>query len=235
MKIQGWVLDRIELSFIVMKNNFFNLILPLFIFNFIFFGVIYLFFINYVSWVIWNLSNINSESILHIVYSAEWILVIAILMFLFLLYAIMYIPVLLATIRIIHKWFINDDISLKECIQFWFVNILNSFRTYWYIFKYIYLLPAILFILWGIWFNTEYLFELNSDELRYISIWLMILSFIIFIIFSIYRGLKTTFVIYSATSQESFTQENFNLNIKITNNNLLRILWNLLLVWFIIW
>lgn len=235
MNIQAWVLDRIETTFILMKNNLLNTILPLFIFNYLFFGIIYLFFINYVSWIIWNLSDFNWWSIFQLIYSAEWVLVIAILMFLFLLYAILYIPILLATIRIIHKSFINEDIILTECVQFWFSNILNSFKTYWYIFKYIYLLPAILFIIWGILFNLWYFLEIENDLLNKLSIWLMICAFILFIMFAIYRWLKANFVLYSATSQESFTQENFNLNIKITDSNLLRILWNLILVWFIIW
>ena len=238
MLIQEGVLDRIELSFIVMKNNFLHLILPLFIFNYIFFWFLYLFFMNFIMWLLWNINTADFTSIISVLYSAQWVLIISILMFMFLLYTILYIPILLATIRIIHKSFLNEKINLKEDILFGFKNISNSFRTYWFIFKYVYLIPAILFIIWGVWFNIWYLFDFEWNIwtiLNSISIFIMIFSMILFIVFSIYRWLRASFSLYSATSQESFTQDNFDLNLKITKNNLLRILWNLILIWFIVW
>jgi hypothetical protein len=52
----------------------------------------------------------------------------------------------------------------------------------------------------------------------------MSLSFGLFLVFSIYRGLKASFVVYSAVNNEEFTQEDFDKNIKTTDNQLLRIL-----------
>lgn len=235
MNIQEWALDRIEQSFDFMKKNFIKLILPLFIYNFIFFWVIYLFVMNYISWFIWNLGDFNSEWLLQILYSAEWVLVIAIMMFLWLLNALLYIPIFIASIRSIHQAAMQENITMNENIVFWFKNILNSFSTYWYIFKYIYLIPAIIFIIWWIWFNLIYFLKLENELLKNISIWFMIIAFILFIIFSIYRWLKAKFVLYSAISNESFTQNDFNLNIKITKNNLLRIFGNFILLWMILW
>lgn len=235
MNIQEWALDRIEQSFDFMKKNFIKLILPLFIYNFIFFWVIYLFVMNYISWFIWNLGDFNSEWLLQILYSAEWVLVIAIMMFLWLLNALLYIPIFIASIRSIHQAAMQGNITMNENIVFWFKNILNSFSTYWYIFKYIYLIPAIIFIIWWIWFNLIYFLKLENELLKNISIWFMIIAFILFIIFSIYRWLKAKFVLYSAISNESFTQKDFDLNIKITKNNLWRIFWNFFLLWMILW
>jgi hypothetical protein len=52
----------------------------------------------------------------------------------------------------------------------------------------------------------------------------MSLSFVLFLVFSIYRGLKASFVLYSAVSNEKFTQEDFDKSIKTTDNQLWRIL-----------
>lgn len=229
------IFDRIEQSFDFMKTNFIKLILPLFIYNFIFFWVIYLFVMNYISLIIWWLWDFSWDTLLQIIYSAEWILVIAIMMFLGLLNALLYIPLFIASIRSIHQAAMQETITMNENVIFWFKNILNSFSTYWYIFKYIYLIPAIFFIIWWIWFNLIYFLKLENELLKNISIGLMIIAFILFIIFSIYRWLQATFVLYSAISNESFTQNDFDLNIKITKNNLLRIFWNFILLWFILW
>lgn len=238
MNIQAGVLDRVETTFFLMKNNFIKMILPLFVLNFIFFGFLYLIFINYIVQIISWFDTWNYNDLFQVLYSPQWVLIVSILMFMWLLYAILYLPVLLTTIRIINKTFLKESVNLEENIYFWFKNILNSFTTYWLIFKYVYLIPAILFIIWGIWFNIWYLFEIEWnlwDVFNNISIGFMILWFILFIIFSIYRGLKVTFAIHSAVSQEEFTQNNFNLSKQITDLNLLRILWNFVLVWFIVW
>lgn len=238
MNIQAWVLDRVETTFFLMKKNFVKMILPLFVFNFIFFGFLYLVFINYIVKIMSWFDAWNYNDIFQIIYSSQWVLVISILIFMWLLYALLYLPILLTTIRIINKTFLNESIDLEENVYFWFKNILNSFSTYWFIFKYVYLLPAIIFIIWGIWFNVWYILEFESniwEVLNNISIGFMVFWFILFLIFSVYRGLKVTFAIYSAVSKEEFTQKNFDLNKQITDNNLLRILWNLILVWFIIW
>jgi len=231
------IFDRISQSVSFMKIHFIKLVLPLFIYNFLFFWVIYLFFINYVSWIIWGLSDFSWESFLSILYSVEGVLIIAIMMFLLLLNALLYIPFLLASIKSIDQAAMWEEIKMKENIIYGFINILNSFRTYWYIFKYIYLLPAWIFIVWGILFNLLHILEITWtlwDLLDKVSMILMSLSFVLFLVFSIYRGLKASFVLYSAVSNEKFTQEDFNKSIKTTNNQLWRILWNFLLIWFIV-
>lgn len=238
LKPKSEIFDRIDQSFHLIRNNLFRLIFPLFILNFLFFWVWYLLVINYITWIIWGLDRFDSDNLLGILYSAEWVLVITVALFLWLLYAILYIPFLLATIRLIHLAACDERLDIKENIIFWFKNILNSFSTYWYIFQYIYLIPALIFIVWGLGFNISYFLELNWniwDILKTSSISLMSIAFLLFIIFAIYRGLKATFVLYSAVSNNQFTQNNFNKNLKITDNNLLRILWNFLLIWFILW
>lgn len=62
----------------------------------------------------------------------------------------------------------------------------------------------------------------------------MIFWWILFIVFSIYRGLKSTFPIYSAVNNDSFTKEDFSNAINITHNNWWRILWNFILIWLTI-
>lgn len=238
MNLPEGVLDRIEYSFSIFKRNFFKIIAPFFIFNFIFFWFIYLIFINYIVWIIWNINFELYDNFLSIVYSTQWVLFISIILFLFLLNVFLYIPIILATINITHKTYLNEKVSLEESILFGFGNIFNAFKTYWYMFKYIYLLPAILFIVWWILFNVIFIWDIQGDTwdiLKQISIFLMIFSFLLFIVFSIYRWLRASFVLYSATSKEEFTQNNFNLNLRITKGKLWRILWNFLLIGFIVW
>jgi hypothetical protein len=52
----------------------------------------------------------------------------------------------------------------------------------------------------------------------------MIISLITFIIFSIYRGTKAMFALYSAVDKNKYSKINFLHSVKITNDNWWRIL-----------
>lgn len=63
----------------------------------------------------------------------------------------------------------------------------------------------------------------------------MILSLFLFLIFALYRWIKAIFALYSAIDMNEFTKINFTHSITVTDNNWLRILWNFMLVWIIVW
>ena len=152
---------------------------------------------------------------------------------LYIIYLMFYVVLLLWFLKSIRQVVKLEKITIIDNLKYWVLNFSNSMKTYWYIFAYIALIPSILFIVGWILFNIPY-FISGLDFIE--SIWgaIIVLSLIIFIIFAIYRWLKSTFSLYSAVNENSFTKENFTFSIKITDFNWMRIFWNFLLVWIII-
>jgi hypothetical protein len=161
------------------------------------------------------------------------VMIIIITSILFILYLLLYIPVFIWLIKSINQSVINEKINMFENIKFWFSKLLSSFKTYWYIFAYVALIPAIIFIIWWLLLNLSFYFD-NLIFLKSIWVFLMIISLIIFIFFTIYRWIKTRFSLISAVTYDEFDKNNFLNSIKITNNNWWRIVWNILLIWIIV-
>lgn len=231
------VLDRIEQTFELFKNNFIQLLLPIFIYTFfsftIFISIFTLLLVNY-----WKefLSTLNKNNVFEnfewFFYSPEIIIWITIWMILVILYVTLYIPFILATVKWIKQAYNWEKVTTYVNIKYWFQNILNIFRTYWFIFAYVALIPALIWIVWGLLF----IYWWQYQDSNFSRIWAIITSIwlVLFFIFSIYRWVKSSFSIYSAIDKNSYTKENFNSSINITTNNWWRIVWNLMLIWFIL-
>jgi len=233
MNIRESVSDRLSDSLVFFKNNFNNLFLPFFIYNFISITIIWTilqyYFINSLAWIN-DYSSLDTFSFLNNSVVVIWIVVGT---FLFILYLIAYVFVLIWLLKSIKQWINWKDINIIENLKYWFLNFWNSMKTYWYVFVYVAMIPALLFILWGVLFNLSYYLD-NISFLSSLGWWLMIISAMLFVFFSIYRWTKAKFALYSAVDNEEFTRENFNNSIKYTDNNWWRIIWNYLLVWILI-
>ena len=130
----------------------------------------------------------------------------------------------------------GKKVTIIDNIIWWGKNLFQSFYTYRYIFAYIYLFPAIIFICWWILFNVNALFLdewIYSEVVNKLSIAALMFWFFVAIVSAIYKWFRTTFSLYNAVRDESFTKENFIQSVKITKNNWWRIVWNFILVWFI--
>lgn len=233
MEIKAWVLDRIWQSFKLLKNNFLWLFLPFFLYNFV--SIV-------IAWTISKYYTMSSFSwmddmkgldLFEFLNNSSIVIWITVWITLYIIYLIFYVVVLLWFLKSLKQVVNWKKISILDNLKYWVINFSNSMKTYWHIFAYIALIPSILFIVWWILFNLPY-FISGLDFIK--SIWgaIIVLSLIIFIIFAIYRWLKSTFSLYSAVNDDSFTKENFTFSIKITDYNWMRIFWNFLLIWIII-
>jgi len=235
MNPMPWVLDRIEQTFKIFKDGVLFLIIPLFIYNFLSFFIwivifLYIFFWWYFDFI---LSNPDYSAISSYLSSPKFIFLIALFSFLFLLYSLLYIPFYIYTIKTIKNLYNWENIDIKSNFKYWISNFLTIMKTYWFVFSYVALLPALIFILWWWIFNISYFLWLWED-IQKIWMFTMIFWSIFFLIFLIYRGLKVKFSIISAVDNDNYTKENFNHSINKTDDNWWRILWNLLIIWIII-
>ena len=201
------VLDRIEQSFILLKQNFVELFLPIFLYKLIsivLFGSIaaYYFFRN-----VWKISD-NSLDFFSSLNDPFIVLSIAIGIFLFLLYLLLYIPIFLWLIHSIKQAYNWDVVTGKQNILYWFSRFSDSMKTYWYIFSYVALLPAIIFIIGGLLFNAGFYFSWFESG-KYIGGAIMVFSWVLFLVFALYRGIKSSFSLFSAVDRDTFTKNNF--------------------------
>lgn len=233
-----WVLDRIEQSFEVFKNNFLNIFAPMVIYNFItsivIWNIIYYYWISFFDFnSIWNSSDIN-KMMADAFGSTSFVIGVNIFIILILLKLIFVVVFIIATIKWVkqsYEW--TTYISYIDNIKYWFKNLSNSFKTYWYMFVYVALLPSILLIIWWILFISWKV--INIDILLNIWTFIFWFSVILLLFFAIYRWFKTTFSIPSAVDHDEYNQSNFDNSVLITNNNWLRIVWNFILLSIIIW
>lgn len=221
------VFDRIEQSFIFMKNNFASLVIPYLIF---YIGVFFLFKVIWMILLWW----FNATHI----YSSWNINLVAIILLLTVLYLTLEIWVILWLYKSICDIDSKKEIKLEENYKYWFSNILKSFQTYYYIFIYVYGIPALLFIFWGLYFIYIQQWNMMAGNglahmYNFIGIWILfVLGFFFYIA---YRSNKTVFSIVSAVEKNNFEKQNFNTSVSITKWNWWRILWNFILVWLMIW
>lgn len=229
------MMDRIEQSFVLFKNNFFKIFLPFFLYNFVYFLIWYFSYIN-ASVFISNqfLDSTAIPDLFSLLNNTSSVIFISIATIFFLLYLLLYIPLYISLIKSIKDWFESNSIDIKKNLYYWFTRTLKSFTTYYFIFIYVLWIPALLFITWWVLFNLTFFLELEV-VFRDISIWLMIFSLILFIFFSIYRGLKSRFWLISAIDQDSYGKDNFKKSVHFTKGNWTRMLWNIFFVWLIVW
>jgi len=237
------VLDRIEQSFDLFKSNFKGLFVPLFIFQFITMVVIY----NILSAILFSMFNfwwdISSsswimDSFWKLYTDPMFILFVSISIFLVLSYLTIFVPFLVSVIRgvsLAYKWKEEwNDIDMLDNLKYWFINFSASFKTYWYIFAYVALIPSLIIIVW--WLLVIYA-QTYKNTWNIMNIWFYIvwIGAFILMVSSIIRWLKATFGLYWAIDKSEYTKENFNFTVLVTKNNWWRIVWNLFLLWLIIY
>jgi hypothetical protein len=149
------------------------------------------------------------------------------------LYLILIIPLTLSVIKWASELIQWKKITLQALIQYGFHKLSDSFKVYWYMFAYAYLIPALCFITAG--FIMLLGLYLNNAAISSIAWILMVFSIIFGTIQWIYRGVKSTFAIGSAIYEEDFSKQRFQNSVSLTHNNWWRILWNFMLVWIISW
>lgn len=230
------VLDRIEQSFELFKVWFKLLVIPFFVYyliSFVFTWII----IGYIwySRILESfMTNWNSSILVNIFSSSKFVLIATLFIFFLIIYLTIYMPFIVYSIRVIWNIYNKKPIwDFKANFIYAISKILEMMKTYWYIFAYVALIPSFFFILWGWIFNASYFMDLDSS-IKFIWWTLMVIWILLFIVFSLYRWLKTTFSLYSAIDNDDYTKENFNSSIKITKNKWWRILWNLMFVWIIV-
>jgi len=232
MEAKVWVIDRIGQSFVILKDNFLNLFFPLFLYNFISVVVVWTILMTIFFWGLWWVVSWSLD-FFTILNSPFVLMSITIWTILFISYLLLYIPIFLGLIKSIKQAYEWDNITVYDNIIYWFSRIIKSFNTYWYMFVYVALIPALIFIIWWIIFIIWYHFD-NSKF--FIWIWSFIMSIwsILFILFALFRWIKASFSLYSAVNNDNFKKENFLNSVSITDDNWWRILWNFFLVWLII-
>ena len=231
--IQEWVFDRIEQSFTLLKNNFLWLFLPFFLYNFISIVIVWTISKYYTMSSLAWIDDMKGLDLFEFLNNSSVVIWITIWITLYIIYLILYVIVLLWFLKSIRQVVNWEKISILDNLKYWVLNFNNSMKTYWYIFAYIALIPSLLFIIWWALFSLS----LSIPDLNFLkSIWgtIIILSLIIFAFFAIYRWVKSTFSLYAAVNENSFTKKNFIFSIKITDFNWMRIFWNFLLVWIMI-
>lgn len=217
-----WVLDRIEQTFSILIQNPIALISPIAIFQIIMIVILPQIGMGLILW--WNFMETSSvSSLLYITMS------LAITYGLF--YVILIIPVTLWVMKWASDLIEWKDITVQDMLGYGFQKLSDSFKVYWYMFAYAYLVPALCFIvagsimLYGLYFNNEGISSL--------AWWLMVVSVIYAAIQWIYRWLKSSFAIWSAVYEEDFSQEQFNTSVSYTKWKWWRIFWNFFLIWMI--
>lgn len=224
------VLERIEQSFILFKNNFKQIFLPLFIYKILTSGFIFslIFYFTLQTIDLSTFSNIWTFSWITSIFTNKYFYLFIVFIFFSIAYLLLIIPFFIATIKAIKNSYFEVENNFKDNINYWFSRIFQIFKTYWYIFAYVFLIPALAFIIWSV---LLILWEIKNIE-NFFSIWMSLVYFsvILFFVFFIYRWIETTFSLYSAIDKDEFEKENFEDSISLTKNNWWRILWNMLLV-----
>ena len=232
MEPKAWVFGRLWQSFTLLKGSFFKLSLPIFVFQLIFVVIVWAIGLMFFFLMSESL-NLLSTDPLSVYNDPTVIIAIAVWILLFLLYLILYIPVTLGLLKWIKQSINWEKITILKNISFWFSRLFKAFKTYWFVFAYVALIPALFFI-WG-WLLTIIWMLLSNNILLMIWWALTWISGILFIAFSIYRGIKSVFAMFSAVDNDQFTKANFLESVKITDNNWWRIVWNLLVIWILVW
>lgn len=232
MEPKASVFGRLWQSFKLFKGNFLKLWLPIFVYNFVSFALVWSVITFFIFWMLKNLS-IDTLDPLAVYSNPKVIIATSLGIIAFIAYLLLYIPVTLWLLKWIKQSINWKNITLVPNVSYWFSRLFLSFKTYWYIFSYVALIPALFFICWGILVIVWMKFWINV----LLIIWWGLLSIagLVFFLFALIRWIKSIFALYSAVDDDEFTKENFLFSIKSTDNNWWRILWNFIVFWIIIW
>ncbi len=217
-------LDRVEYSFMLLKSNFLNISLYYLIMTVISSSLMY------ISWLLlsqiglsffWDNKDLWANTALYIQLAyfgmIYFIVILSIL--------IIKIPFNLSLIKNINSHFKGENFNSLDNLKYWIKNLSNIFRVYRYLFKYVYLLPSLLLIIGLLVFIME----------RKIGWIIIVLSIFLWMYFWIYRWLKSAFSINYTICSDNYSEENFKKALSLTENNLMRIFWNLLWIWVLIY
>ncbi len=235
MEAKEGVLDRVEQSFEIYKNNFKVLFIPMFLYSFVstVLTVITTYiFIKYVQGFLEN-EELSGMKIYELLYSPQSITIIIGWIILLIIYITLYIPFVIWLIKTVSQTYKWEKPNWKTNLNYWFKNLLNAFKTYWYIFAYVALIPALLFIIG--WVLTLYWMQYNQDNITTIGGVIVWISLIIFLVFMVYRWTRSAFAIQSAVDKDTYSKTNFKQSVEVTQNKFWRIIWNVMLIWFIGW
>ncbi|MDD3793961.1 MAG: hypothetical protein PHI37_04055 [Candidatus Gracilibacteria bacterium] len=229
------VLDRIEQSFDIFKKAFIYLVLPLFVYNiisFVFFALVLSYFLF--SGILLSLFELLRGDIFLFFSDIKFLLLASLSLFFLLLYVLLLIPFLIYTIKTIGDFYNGvEKLDFKDNFLYATSRFFDIMRTYWYIFAYLALLPSLIFIIGGFIFNIGYFFDLQFNY-KIIGGGFMLAGFLYFIVNMIYKGIKSTFALYSAIDNDSYTKEDFLQSVSVTDKNWWRIFGNLVLVGLIV-
>lgn len=229
-KENAW--ERLKQSFQVYKENFIPLSILIFFYNVVAL-VVSLWMWNRVidSVTMWQNSELGIMDLL-MGNPASIALIFSLGILGFITYLIFYIPILVWTIKSIRDSIHGEKIDVQANLKYGMSQFFNVLRIYLYIFQYVFLTPALLFIAGLI----VLLIALISDIEALLTLWwiLLLISVLVFIPYMIYRWLRSTFRLYAAIDTKNFSKEYFISGLGETKWQVWRLFWNFLLVWICI-
>lgn len=225
-------LDRMEQTFMILINQ-----KELLIWSAVIYGGIYI-----ITMILWKiLMGILIFDALFFIHSINYVILIMGCV-VWLSSVIIYIGIFLGFIKYlsdINKWL---SVKLKISIICGMKKIPSSCYTYYYIFLYVYLIPALFFIGWLVFILSDLMngkigLERWVYNSQYANIWFILIgiSFFLSVYFVIYRWIRSSFALYNAVDKDDFSKTSFRYSLHLTENQWMRIFWNLIWMGFIIW
>ncbi len=218
MQYKEGVLDRFKQSLGLYGKNFVKLTLPFLIYNLLVLVV--------VMWVIMTVlaTFTGGEPTTGM---ALFVLITMILVLL--VYIIFTVPVFACTLRSIKNAANGEAIDLKANFSYGMEHFWGIIKVYWLVFLYVMLIPMLIIVAGLI------MLALNISAGGIV----IMVGGVVQLIFVIYRGLKTTFSVYDAIDTDTYTKENFDKKLALTDGKLLRVFGNFIvygiLVSIIMW
>ena len=150
----------------------------------------------------------------------------------FLVFSLLNIPVLTATIKSIQQAYRSEKIHVKDNFSYALRNFIGILQVYVMKFFYIYGIAVAIFII-GL---LMILIWLIGNVAWVTESWMFIagISWLIGLVYLIIRWVRATIVMVAAVDSNDFWKENFKKTIALTKNNWWRMVWNLLIVFIII-
>lgn len=223
------VFDRIIQAFELYKNNFVNFTVTIFLYNLVAL-VFWLTMGKFTNSFLWG----NESSGLSMLWAPSDIYItMSLWAIAFLTYIIFYIPVLVGTLKTIHDAMHEKNIDTVSNFQYGLRQFSNVMKVYWYVFEYVFLVPALILIIWLLLM----LGAMMSGVWALAGLWglVIFISVLTGIIFGVYRGLRSTFRLYGALEEEDFSKEAFTRGLEETSGKLWRIIGNFIVLSLTLW
>ena len=228
MKIKNSFLDRIEQSIYIFKDNFKELLIPILAYKIIvfllvtfFLFVLTIYFWSDFSWV---------EYLYELTYDPYFLSFAWISFFLWLCLLVFSWLVLMFYYKTISNIVNEKELNFKSDALFAINNTWRYMILYWYIFRYVYLLPALLFIFAWVSYLVWVYYDINF---LFIITWvLMTLFILVFIYFAIYRWTKTTLSLANWVASD-FSESSFKQSLIYSNWKFFRLFFNIIGFWLI--